>query len=173
MGVSSEEITTLLKEFRNGDRTAESKLMALVYADLRRRAAFYLRRERSDHTLQPTALVHEAYLRLVEQPGGPWQNRVHFYAVAARAMRQVLVDHARTRGAEKRGGNDEVISLDEAFVPSREKSRELVELDDALNRLAHLDVRQARVVELRYFGGLSVEETAQVVGLSTRQVKRD
>jgi RNA polymerase sigma-70 factor, ECF subfamily len=166
------EVTRLLNELRNGNRAAESRLMPLVYDELRRRAAYYMQYERPDHTLQPTALVHEAYLRLVEQRDVP-QNRAHFLAVAAQLMRRILVDHARARQADKRPAPEQRISLDKALIFSEEKSSELLALDEALSRLAQWDPRQSRVVELRYFGGLSVEETAEVVGLSGTQVKRE
>ena len=173
MGASPGEITRLLNDMRNGDRAAEAKLLPLVYQDLRRRAANYMRGERIDHTLQPTALVHEAYLRLIDQRRIPWQDRSHFFAIAAIAMRNVLVDYARKESAKRRGGANGTISLDEGLLFSPQKSSELLALDDALNRLAKLDHRQSRIVELRYFGGLSVEETATAVGLSTRQVERE
>lgn len=173
MGTSPGEITRLLNEVTNGDRAAEAKLVPLVYQELHRRAAYYMRRERANHTLQPTVLVHEAYLRLVEQKSASWQNRTQFYAVAATVMRHVLVDYARKRWARRRAGTNETVRLDEALVFSPEKSSELVALDEALNRLAKLDPRLSRIVELRHFGGLSVEETAEALGLSTRQVKRD
>lgn len=148
---------------------------ALVYDELRRLAASALRHERADHTLQPTALVHEAFLRLADEPTARWQNRGHFLAVAARAMRRILVDHARRYNAQKRGSGAVRLSLDDAghaaAVPT--ETLDLVVLDDALGRLAALDARQARIVELRFFGGLSVEETADIVGASARTVKRD
>ena len=148
---------------------------ALVYDELRRLAAAALRHERPDHTLQPTALVHEAYLRLADEPTGRWQNRSHFLAVAARAMRRILVDHARKHNAVKRGSGAVRLNLDDleyaASVPT--DAVDLVTLDDALGRLAALDPRQARIVELRFFGGLSVEETAAVIDASPRTVKRD
>jgi RNA polymerase sigma-70 factor (ECF subfamily) len=150
-------------------------VFALVYDELRRLAASALRHERSDHTLQPTALVHEAYLRLAEQPTARWKDRNHFMAVAARAMRRILVDHARKHGAVKRGSGAVKHSLDdhERVADFTGDTVDLVALDDALARLANLDPRQARIVELRFFGGLSVEETAAIVGSSARTVKRD
>lgn len=172
MEPSPGEITRLLNELRSGNREAEAHLMPLVYDELRRRAAYYMRGERTDHTLQPTALVHEVYLRLVEQREVP-QNRAHFLAVAAHLMRRILVDHARARKAEKRPTPKQRISLDQALVFSEGKSDELIALDEALGRLAQWDARQSHIVELRFFGGLSVEETAEVTGLSPRQVKRD
>jgi RNA polymerase sigma factor (TIGR02999 family) len=173
MGASPGEITRLLNEVRNGDRAAEAKLLPLVYRDLHRRAANFMRGERADHTLQPTALVHEAYLRLADHRRVSWQNRSHFFAIAAGVMRKVLIDYARRNGAKKRGGAYGSISLDECVVFSPQKSSEIIALDEALNRLAQLDPRQSRIVELRYFGGLSLEETAAAVGLSTRQVERE
>jgi RNA polymerase sigma-70 factor (ECF subfamily) len=172
MEPSPGEITRLLNELRSGNREAEARLIPLVYDELRRQAAFYMRRERPGHTLQPTALVHEAYLRLVEQREVP-QNRAHFLAVAAQLMRRILVDYARARQAEKRPPGGQRISLDHALVFSEDRSGELVALDEALGRLTQFDPGQSRIVELRYFGGLSVEETADVTGLSTRQVKRE
>ena len=155
------------------DETA-SALFSRVYDELRRLAASALRHERPDHTLQPTALVHEAYLRLVDLPGGAWKDRAHFVALAARAMRRILVDHARGRNATKRGSG-QVSSLEELNIPAVDPAPQvdLVLLDAALIRLAELDHRQARIVELRFFGGLSVEETAAIVGASPRTVKRD
>jgi RNA polymerase sigma factor (TIGR02999 family) len=147
-------------------------LLPLVYAELRRLAASYLRRERPDHTLQPTALVHEAYLRLVDQTQARWQNRAHFLGVAAQMMRRILVDHARGHRAEKRGGDFQILSLDENIDVSGERAADLVALDEALKRLAELDPQKSRVVELRFFGGLSVEETAEVLGVSAPTVKR-
>jgi RNA polymerase sigma-70 factor (ECF subfamily) len=173
MDAPSGEITRLLHDLRNGDRAAENKLMPLVYAELRRRAAQYTFRERPDHTLQPTALVHEAYLRLVKEHDVSWQCRAHFYAIASNAMRHVLVEYARSRRAEKRRGSGIAVPLDEAVVAARERSAEVIALDEALARLAQWDPRQSQIVELRYFGGLSVEETAEVIGISSRQVKRE
>jgi RNA polymerase sigma factor (TIGR02999 family) len=172
MGPSPGEVTRLLNEIRNGNHAAQAKLMPLVYKELRRRAAEYMRRERPDHTLQPTALVHEAYLRLVEQREVP-QNRVHFFAVAAQLMRRILVDHARARRAGKRPFSERAVAFDQALVFSENQSEELVALDEALRRMEQKDPRQGRIVELRFFGGLSVEETAEVIGLSTTQVKRE
>ncbi len=161
----------------SGKADGPGSVFALVYDELRRLAAAALRHERPDHTLQPTALVHEAYLRLAEEPSARWQNRGHFLAVAARAMRRILVDHARRHKAAKRGAGVIRITLDDdmervaAALPA--DGVDLVALDDALSRLGGLDPRQARIVELRFFGGLSVEETASIVGASARTVKRD
>ena len=166
-------ITQLLIELRAGKKEAESKLIPLVYAELRRLAAHYLRGERPGHTLQPTALVHEAYLRLTKASEVDWQSRSHFFATAATVMRRILVDHARALRANKREGLREAISLDEALVISPAKSVELIALDDALDRLAKIDIRRSKIVELRFFGGLSEQETGEVLGISTRTVKRD
>jgi RNA polymerase sigma factor (TIGR02999 family) len=165
-------VTELLVLWRDGDKAAQERLMALVYDDLRRRAAGYLRRERGSHTLQPTALVHEAYLRLVDQDRVVWQNRAHFLAVAASMMRRVLVDHGRRQKAEKRGGLGSRVTLDEAIAPSGPRDLDLLALDAALSELAVLDDQQARIVEMRAFGGLSVEETAEAIGISSATVKR-
>jgi len=169
----SAEVTRLLVELRSGNPEAEAKLIPLVYQHLHRLAANYMRRERPDHTMQTTALVNEAYLRLVPQKEIGWRDRAHFFGVAARLMREILVEHARARHAGKRGGGVEKLSLDQALEFSPARSRELIELDDALECLGRLDPQQARVVELRFFGGLTVEETAEVLGISPRTVKRD
>ena len=167
------EVTRLLAELRGGNPEAEAKLIPLVYNELRRLAARQMRRERPNHTLQPTALVHEAYLRLVSQKATGWEDRAKFFGVAANLMRHILVEHARARQAEKRGGRVQKFPFDQALASSPSKTRELIELDDALESLARLDPQEARVVELRFFGGLTVEETAQVLGISPRTVKRD
>jgi RNA polymerase sigma factor (TIGR02999 family) len=160
------EITQLLLRWSRGDRVALDQLMPVVYRELRKIANGYLRRERADHTLQPTALINEAYLRLVKQDFPEWQSRSHFFGLAARLMRQILVEHARAHTAEKRGGGGAALALDEALVYTGDNAAELVALDDALQALAQFDERKARVIELRYFGGLSVEETATALGLS-------
>ena len=170
---SPQNVTEMLRDWRNGDQEALEKLIPVVYDELRRQAANYLRRERPGHTLQTTALIHEAYLRLINQQNIEWQNRAHFYAIAARLMREILVDHARKRQASKRGGSDIKVPLEEAMVVSPERSVDLVALDEALTRLAAIDAQQSRIVELRYFSGLSVEETAEVMAVSSRTVKRD
>ena len=169
---STQDVTGLLIAVREGHKDAADLLVQAVYEDLRRKAAAFLRRERPGHTLQPTALVHEAYLRLVDQKRVVWQNRAHFLGVAAEMMRRILVDHARNRKAQKRGGSRTRVTLDEALASSGPRSLDLVALDDALNELATLDPRQSRVVELRAFGGLSVEETAEVMEISPATVKR-
>ena len=168
----SENITQLLIDLSNGDRNAVDLLLPVIYDELRKLAANYLRRERPDHTLQPTALVHEAYIRLVDQTRVNWQNRAHFFGVAAQLMRRLLVDHARRHNAEKRGQNFQKISLDENIDKAGERSTMLVALDDALQALAQFDEQKARVVELRYFGGLSIEETADVMGVTPTTIKR-
>jgi len=173
VGEEHGEVTQLLVEIRAGNREAEVKLIPLVYAELRRLAAHYLRGERPDHTLQPTALVHEAYLRLTKLREMDWQSRSHFFATAATVMRRILVDHARAQQADKREGFREAISLDEALIVSPARSSQLIALDDALDRLAKLDVRRSKIVELRFFGGLNEEETGAVLGISVRTVKRD
>lgn len=171
---NSQNITRMLKDWSDGKREALDELLPFVYEELRRQAARYLRRERNDHTLQTTALIHEAYMKLVDQNQVEWQNRAHFFAIAAQAMRRILVDYARTRKREKRGGDDIKLQLDEAIgTPAKERSIDLVALDEALNRLAEFDERQARVVELRYFSGMTEEETAEVLGTSPATVRRD
>jgi len=167
------EITRLLTEITSGNSRAVDQLMPLVYSELRRMARRYLRRERRDHTLQPTALVHEAYMKLVDQHGPNWQNRAHFFAVAARIMRQILIDHARTKRAYKRGGLAIKLSLDVAEAIAKQQYPQLIALDEALSKLQSCDPRQGRIVELRFFVGLSEEEISEVTGISVRTVKRD
>lgn len=168
------QITQLLKEWSDGRREALDALMPLIYEELRRQAGRYLKKERGNHTLQTTALINEAYLKLIDQREVVWQNRTHFFAIAAQSMRRILVDYARERHREKRGGAAENLPLDEALtVASSEKSVDLVALDEALNRLAKFDARQARIVELRYFSGLSIDETAEILGVSNVTVRRD
>ncbi len=173
MNTSPHEVTALLLRWRDGDREAPARLMPLVYDELRRLARDYLRRERSDHTLQPTALVNEAYLRIVDQTQMSWQNRAQFFGLAAQLMRHILVDHARAHAAQKRGGLTQRLSLDEARVAVEERAAELVALDEALKNLAAFDERKSRVVEMRFFGGLSVEETAAALDVSDKTVMRD
>ena len=168
----TESVTRLLIEVSKGDRDAVDLLLPVIYDELRKLAANYLRRERPDHTLQPTALVHEAYIRLVDQTRVNWQNRAHFFGVAAQIMRRLLVDHARKHNAEKRGQDFQMISLDENIDRAVERSSELIALDDALKTLAEFDEQKARMVELRYFGGLSIEETADVLGVTPTTIKR-
>jgi RNA polymerase sigma-70 factor, ECF subfamily len=169
----NQDVTLLLSALTRGDSGAGTKLIPVVYEELRRLAGSYMRRERVDHTLQATALVHEAYLKLIEQRSVDWQSRAHFFGVAAQLMRRILIDHARGHSRQKRGGEDKKVSLDEAFVFSEQRADELLAVDDSLNRLAEIDPRQARVVEMRFFGGLSVEEAAEVLGVSPKTVKRD
>ena len=170
---SRQDVTDLLIEWGKGDQEALNQLMPLVYDELHRLASRHLRHERPGHTLQTTALVHEAYLKLVDQKNMTWQNRVQFFAASAQVMRHILVDHARSRRALKRGGENLRLSLDEAKVSSEEKDADLLSLNEALNSLAVIDPQQGRVVELRIFGGLTVEETAEALGISTRTVKRE
>ena len=167
------EVTRLLVEWGDGDEAALARLMPLVYDELRRLARHYMRRERPGHTIEPTALVNEAYLRLVEQTNIRWQNRAHFFGIAAGVMRRVLCDHARARLADKRGGGAVRVSLVEAEARSDEQTTDVLALDEALGELAEVDPRKARVVELRYFGGLSVEETAEVLKVSRSTVLHD
>ena len=167
------DITQLLHRLQDSDRSAEEKLVPILYKKLHRLAAHYMRRERGDHTLQPTALVNEAYLRLVRTPDIDWESRTHFFGVAAQLMREVLVDHARAHLASKRGGDVGKVSLDELRVYSPEKPGELVALDEALDRLARQDQRMSRVVELRFFGGLTFEQIAKILKVSEKTAKRD
>jgi RNA polymerase sigma factor (TIGR02999 family) len=169
----SSRVTQLLEKFDPGDRHAGEQLFADVYSELRALAARYLRRERKNHTLQPTALVHEAYLKLVGQTRVDCQGRAHFLAMAARAMREILVDHARRHRAAKRGGNRHCIALDDNLVVESSRDLDLLALEDALTKLAKLDPRQARMVELRFFGGLDIAEVAKVTGTSKRSVERE
>jgi RNA polymerase sigma factor (TIGR02999 family) len=169
----SQEVSQLLHAWSDGDRTALDKLVPLVYDELRRIARRYMDRQQAGHTLQTTALIHEAYLKLIDQKEAHWRNRAHFFGVAAKAMRSILVDYARASHAAKRGGQAVLVSLDEAAVASHERAAELLALDDALAGLAAVDRRKCLVVELRYFGGLSVEETAEVLKVSVETVARD
>lgn len=167
------EITQLLADIRAGDNGAESRLVSLVYDELHRMAARYMNRERSGHTLQATVLVHEAYMRLVAQEDQNWQNRSHFFSMAAQLMRRILIDHARSRGAQKRGGTKVKLPLEDALVAGEYNCEELIEVDDALNRLSRRDPRLGQIVELRFFAGLTEEEIAEMLGISARTVKRD
>jgi RNA polymerase sigma factor (TIGR02999 family) len=169
---AAHEVTRLLLDLQRGDAEASGQLVPLVYAELHGLAVHYMRNERGDHTLQPTALVHEAYLRLVDQRAVSWQNRSHFFGIASQAMRRILVDHARRKRASKREGGER-ITLDESVAEAPERPVDLIALDDALCKLAALDPRQARVVELRFFGGLDIEQTAESLGISPATVKRD
>lgn len=170
---ASTPITELLVQLRAGNKEAEARLIPLVYGELHRLAHHYMRGEHDSHMLQTSALVNEAYMRLAGQQGFDWKNRAHFFGVSAQIMRRILVDYARKRNAEKRGGSLEKISLENAFVCSDEQSWQIVALHDALNKLAQWDERQCRIVELRFFTGLSIEETAEVMSLSITTVKRE
>jgi RNA polymerase sigma factor (TIGR02999 family) len=169
----SHNVTQMLQDWADGDREALDKLIPVVYAELRRQAARYLRRERSDHTLQTTALIHETYLRLIDQQGVQWQNRAHFFGIAASLMRRILVDHARKDQARKRGGSAVKLPLDEAAVATSGRDMNLVALDEALTKLATIDERKNRIVELKYFSGLSTEEVAEVLRVSPATVRHD
>jgi RNA polymerase sigma-70 factor, ECF subfamily len=168
-----DDVTVLLTELAKGNQDAASKLIPLVYGELRKLAGAYMRRERSDHTLQATALVHEAYAKLLEQRSVDWKSRAHFFGIAAQMMRRILIDHARGHLRDKRGGGERPVPLDENLVFSPEQSEELIKLDQALEQLAKIDPRQSKIVELRFFGGLTVEETAEVLAVSPKTVKRD
>ena len=167
------EESALLAAWSNGNEAARDALIPLVYDELRRLAGHYMALERSGHSLQATALVHEAYLRLIDQRQVRWQGRAHFFALASRMMRRILVDYARSRHYAKRGGAARRVSLDEAMIVSEEKTQDVVALDEALTRLATIDFRKSQVVELRYFGGLSMEEIAKVLKISAVTVRRD
>jgi RNA polymerase sigma factor (TIGR02999 family) len=167
------DVTKLLVDWSRGNQAALEELTPLVYQDLHRRARSYLRSERADHTLQPTALIHEAYLRLVKESLPEWNGRSHFFAVASRVMRQILVDHARRQRAGKRGSGAAKLSLDEALVPAQAENGDLMALDEALAKLAAFDERKCRIVEMRYFGGCTVEETAEALGVAGITVMRE
>jgi RNA polymerase sigma factor (TIGR02999 family) len=167
------DVTQLLSKWSKGDQSALERLMPLVYGELRRLAGAYLRRERPNHTLQSTALVHEAFMRLMNQQDVEWQSRAHFYGIAAQMIRRILVDYARAQHAEKRGAGAIRLEFDEALAVPQQAGLDLVELNDALERLAAFDERQSRIVELRFFAGLSIEETAEVMHLSPASIKRE
>jgi RNA polymerase sigma-70 factor (ECF subfamily) len=167
------QVTQLLKQWQEGSNDALEALMPLVYKELKRLAGSYLRRERPDHTLQSAALVNEAYLRLVDQNQTHWQNKAHFYGIAAQMMRRILADHARGHNAAKRGSGMPELELDEAIAPAQSRSLDLVDLEEALQKLERLDPQQGRIVELRFFSGLSIEDTANVLSISPATVKRD
>jgi RNA polymerase sigma-70 factor, ECF subfamily len=171
--VPEPDVTALLAEIANGNQAAQEKLVPLVYDQLKKLARRYMRRERADHTLQTTALVHEAYLKLVGQHSPHWQGRAQFFGTAAQLMRRILIDHARRHLREKRGGTQLIVPLEEGFTFTPEHSEDLLKLDEALDRLSKLDPRQSRIVELRFFGGLSVEETSRFLNVSPITVKRD
>jgi RNA polymerase sigma factor (TIGR02999 family) len=167
------EVTQMLIELTDGNQEVVNRILPHIYDELKRLASSYLRRERSDHTLQPTALVHEAYMKLIDQKRVRWQNRAHFFGIAAQVMRRILMDHARKHQAGKRGGEAEKLPIEEEIlVVSHDRSGELVALDDALHTLAEMDEQKAKIVELRYFGGLSIEETAEVMGVSVPTINR-
>ena len=169
----TEQVTRMLIDWSKGDTDAPARLMPLVYEELRQLAHNYLQRERADHTLQATGLVHEAYLRLVDQSTTTWQNRAHFFGVAAQVMRRILVDYARSHRAEKRGGTWDKLAFDDSLAPSSERNVDLVALDDALKDLGTFDARQSQIVEMRFFGGLTNEEIGEVLNVSPRTVKRE
>lgn len=173
MAPKSDSVTQMLRDWGNGDIEAMDKLIPIVYEELRRQAARYLRRERRDHTLQTTALIHEAYLRLIDQKGVRWQNRAHFFGIAASLMRRILVDHARNGHAAKRGGSAVRLPLDDAAAVSGGRDMNLVALDEALTRLAAIDERKSRIVELKYFSGLSTEGVSEVLRVSPATVRHD
>ena len=173
MKPSPNEVTRLLLDWNNGDRAALDQLVPLVYDELRRLAHHYMRQEREGHTLQTTALVNEAYVRLIDQNSVHWQGRAHFFAIAAQMMRRILVDYARSRRYAKRGGEARQVSFDESAIVSPEKGAELVAVDEALTDLAERDARKSKIVELRFFGGLNIEETAEVMGISPTTVQRE
>ena len=167
------EITQMLLELTDGNKDVVNQILPHIYDELRRLAGSYLRRERSDHTLQPTALVHEAYMKLIDQNRVKWQNRAHFFGIAAQVMRRILMDHARKTTAEKRGGDAEVLPIEEEIlIVSDNRSSDLLALNDALDELARMDPDKAKIVELRYFGGLSIEETAEVMEVSVPTINR-
>ena len=170
---SREAVTKVLLEWNLKGPDAAEQLMPLVYDELRRLARHYLQKERSDHTLQATGLVHEAYLRMVDQTGTTWQNRAQFFGVAAQVMRRLLVDHARAHQAAKRGGVREKLEFDEALAPADERTVDLIALDDALRELFALDPRKSRIVEMRFFGGLTMEEIGEVLSISPRTIRRE
>lgn len=172
--MSEKPITQLLQELRNGERQTLDEILPLVYDELRRLANNYLNRERSNHTLQPTALVHEAYLRLIGQKEIEWQNRAHFFGVSARLMREILIEYARGRNRQKRGGEFKTqIALDENISFSQQNQLDVVAVDDALSKLEKLDERQAQIVEMKFFGGLTIEEIGEVLSISPATVKRE
>lgn len=173
MSAPETDVTTLLRRFQHGDEDAQSKLIAAVYDELKVIASRYMRRENEAHTLQTTALVNEAYLKLVNIKSAEWKDRAHFFAVASQIMRRILVDHARRHIAGKRGGGFDMLPLEEGLVFSPQRSRDMIKLDEALERLEKTDERVSKIIELRFFGGLSIEETAEALGLSSRTVKRE
>lgn len=173
MTTTPHQVTQLLKAWSDGDQAARDELMPLVYEELHRLAHRYMDRERAGHTLQTSGLVNEAYLRLIDQSHVAWQNRAHFFGIAAQMMRRILVDYARSRGYAKRGGNARQVSLDDAAIVSEERAADVLALDEALTRLAEIDSRKSQIVELRFFSGMSIEETAEVLAVSPGTVMRD
>ena len=173
MSIPTNDVTQLLVSWSKGNKEALDRLVPLVYSELRRLARRYMGRESPGHTLQTSALINEAYMKLVDRQNIQWQNRAHFFAVAAQVMRHILIDHARTRNYAKRGAGARKISLDETAVLSDKRAADLVALDDALNALAEIDPRKSRIIELRFFGGLSIEETAEIMEISTVTVTRE
>jgi RNA polymerase sigma factor (TIGR02999 family) len=173
MSNSPNEVTQLLISWSRGDKAALEQLIPAVHAELHRLARRHMGRENLGHTLQTSALINEAYIKLVDQQGVEWQNRAHFFAVAARVMRHILIDHARSHRYAKRGGGAQKVQLDESAAPGEQRAAELIALDDALNNLRNLDPRKSQIVELRFFGGLSVEEVAEVLKISTATVMRE
>lgn len=169
----SSEITQILQSWNDGDAAAKERLLPFVYDELKRQARILMSRERVDHTLQPTALVHEAFLRLSKQSGIEWQNRSHFYGISSRLMRQILVDHARVHSAEKRGSNAIHFSVDDLDIPVQERAESILIVDEVLNRLAEIDEKQAQIVEMRFFGGMSNGEIAEALDISERTVGRE
>lgn len=169
----SHDVTGILQEWRSGDKSAAERLFPLVYDELKRQARKYLNRERVNHTLQPTALVHEAYLRMVDQTIITAENRAHFFGIASRVMRQILVDHARRHKAEKRGGAAQRFSIEDIDILPEQSASDLLELDEALKKLEAIDERKCRVVDMRFFGGMKDEEIAQVLGVAEKTVRRD
>lgn len=169
----SPDVTSLLKKLADGNSDAAAELIPVIYRELHRLAVGHLRHERRDHTLQPTALVHEAYIKLVAHRNTDWQSRAHFFAVASNLMRRILVDYARRQLRAKRGGGQAKLSLDEVILPSPDRPDKMLALDECLTRLEKLDARQSRIVELRYFGGLTVEEAAEILGVSPTTVRRE
>ena len=166
-------VTQLLKEIQSGDKAALDQMLPLVYGELKKLASYQLRRERSNHTLQPTALVHEAYMRLINQREVDWRDRAHFFGLASQMMRRILVNHALANKAEKRGGSEVILSLDEVLNFSAQPGVDITLLDDALNRLERIDPQQSKIIELRFFGGLTVEEVAEVLNISSSTIKRE
>ncbi len=167
------EVTEILHDWSAGDGAAKERLFPLVYDELRRQARGFLSKERADHTLQPTALVHEAYLKLVDQTRVSWQNRAHFFGIASQLMRRIVIDHALAHASGKRGGAAIRLSLDDVQIPSEERAADLIALDEALKSLAEFDERKSQIVEMRFFGGLTDEEIAEALQISTRTVLRD